>query len=143
MPKGPTRANLSSSEERTADAVILKLKTEGRSFRVIAKHLGKSLGSVTGRYYRLKGVRHPSQIMRDAEIRKNRKLRRTARNRERSMAAIQAAIELRSGVKFSAAIGRARAAGASFEMIGVCCGVSKQALHKKWRQQSEFEPKVG
>jgi transposase len=143
MPKGPTRANLSSSEERTADAVILKLKTEGRSFREIAKHLGKSLGSVTGRYYRLKGVRHPSQIMRDAELRKNRKLRRTARDGDRSMAAIQAAIELRSGVKFSAAIGRARAMGASFEMIGACCGVSKQALHKKWRQQSEFEPKVG
>ena len=31
--------------------------------------------------------------------------------------------------------------GASFEMIGVCCGVSKQALHKKWRQQCEFEPR--
>ena len=137
MSEGRSRANLCSSKDRTVDAAILKLKTEGLSFRAIAKHLGKSLGSVTGRYYRLKGVRHPSQIMRDAEIRKNRKLRRKARNRERSMAAIQAAIELRSGVKFSSAIGRARAAGASFEMIGACCGVSKQALHKRWRQQSQ------
>ena len=143
MPESRTRANLCSSKDRSADAVILKLKSEGFSFREIAKHLGKSQGSVTGRYYRLKGVRHPSQILRDAELRKNRKLRRTVREKERSMAAIQAAIELRSGVKFSIAVGRARAAGASFEMIGVCCGVSKQALHKKWRQQCEFEPRVG
>jgi transposase len=134
MPEGLTPANLCSSKEGTADAVILKLKSEGFSFREISKLLGKSLGSVTGRYYRLKGVRHPSRIMRDAELKKNRKLRRTTREKERSMAAIQAAIELRRGVKFSIAVGRARAAGASLEMIGACCGVSKQTLHKKWRQ---------
>jgi hypothetical protein len=143
MPEGRTSANSILSKVRTADAAILKLKSEGFSFREISKHLGKSLGSVTGRYYRLKGVRHPSQIMRDAELSKNRKLRRTTREKQKSMAAIQAAIELRRGVRFSVAIGKARAAGASFEMIGTCCGVSKQALHKKWRQQCEFAPRVG
>jgi hypothetical protein len=115
-----------------ADAVILKLTSEGFSFREISKLLGKSLGSVTGRYYRLKGVRHPSRIMRDAGLKKNRKLRRTTREKERSMAAIQAAIELRRGVKFSIAVG-GRAAGASLEMIGACCGVSQ--LH--WRRNPE------
>jgi hypothetical protein len=48
------------------------------------------------------------------------------------MAAIQAAIELRRGVKFSIAVG-GRAAGASLEMIGACCGVSQ--LH--WRRNPE------
>ena len=132
MLEGRSQKNLGLTKETNADAVILKLKSEGFSFREISKQLGKSLGSVTGRYYRLKGVRHPSQILRDEELKKNRKLRRTTRGKEKSMAAIQAAIELRSGVKFSAAIERARAMGASFEMIGVCCGISKQALHKKW-----------
>jgi transposase len=135
MLDGRNQANLGLTKETNADAVILKLKSEGFSFREIAKHIGTSLGSVTGRYYRLKGVRHPSQIMRDEELKKNRKLRRTSRGKEKSMAAIQAAIELRRGVKFSVAIGKARDAGASFEMIGTCCGVSKQALHKRWRQE--------
>jgi hypothetical protein len=83
-------------QKRTeADEKILALKSDGLSFREISKHLGKSLGSVTGRYYRLKGVRHPSQIARDAKIKKKRELRRAARRKERSLAAIQAAIELR------------------------------------------------
>jgi transposase len=120
-------------KENEADAVILRLKFEGLSFRDISRNLGKSLGSVTGRYYRLKGVRHPSQIARDAELSKARELRRLARNKERSLAAIRAAIELRNGAKFVVAVGRARRAGASLEMIGVCCGVSKQAIHKRWR----------
>ena len=117
-----------------ADVAILKLKSEGLSFREISKHLGKSLGSVTGRYYRLMGIRHASQIAKDAELKSNRKLRRAARMKERSLAAIQAAIELENGVEFSVAVGRAKAAGASLDMIGACCGVSKQAVHKKWRR---------
>jgi transposase len=126
-----------------ADEKILALKSDGLSFREISKHLGISLGSVTGRYYRLKGVRHPSQIARDSQIKKKRELRRAARRKERSLAAIQAAIELRKGVAFSVAVGRARAAGASLEMIGACCGVSKQALHKEWRRRVQFDPRVG
>jgi hypothetical protein len=78
----------------------------------------------------LKGVRPPSQIAGDARLKKKRELRRAARKKERSLAAIQAAIELRNGVAFSVAVGRARAAGASLDMIGACCGVSKQALHR-------------
>ncbi|WP_079537740.1 hypothetical protein [Bradyrhizobium lablabi] len=117
------------------DETILRLKSEGLSFREISKQLGKSLGSVTGRYYRLKGVRHPSQLARDAQLKRNRELHRAARKKQRSLAAIQAAIELRQGVAFSVAVGRARAAGASLDMIGTCCGISKQAVHKKWRQR--------
>jgi hypothetical protein len=49
------------------------------------------------------------------------------------LAAIQAAKELHNGVSFSIAIAKARASGASLEMIGVCCGMSKQAVHKKLR----------
>jgi transposase len=131
----PTRKRTEADEE------ILALKSDGLSFREISKHLSISLGSVTGRYYRLKGVRHPSQIARDAQIKKNRELRRAARKKERSLAAIQAAIELRNGVAFSVAVGRARAAGASLDMIGTCCGVSKQALHKRWRRQGQFDPR--
>jgi transposase len=126
-------------KENEADAVILRLKFEGLSFREISKNLGKSLGSVTGRYYRLKGVRHPSQIARDAALSKTRKLRRIARNKERSLAAIQAAIELRNGANFVVAVGRARGAGASLEIIGACCGVSKQAIHKRWRSANSQE----
>ena len=131
-------------QKRTeADEKILALKSDGLSFREISKHLGKSLGSVTGRYYRLKGVRHPSQIARDAKIKKKRELRRAARRKERSLAAIQAAIELRKGFAFSVAVGRARVAGASLEMIGACCGVSKQALHKQWRRRGHLDPRIG
>jgi transposase len=114
-----------------ADETILRLKSEGLSFRDISIHLGRSLGSVTGRYYRLKGVRHPSQIARDAQLKKARELRRTARNKAKSTAAIRAAVELRNGIAFSIAVRRALAAGASLETIGACCGVSKQALHKR------------
>ena len=120
--------------KNVADEAILALKSEGLSFCEISKHLGKSLGSVTSRYFRLKGVRHPSQIARDSELKRTRKFRRVAREKAKSSAAIQAAIDLRSGSEFSVVIERARAAGASLEMIGACLGVSKQALHKKWRR---------
>ena len=118
----------------TFDDLILLLKAEGLSFRDVSKRLGVSLGSVTGRYYRLKGIRHPSQLARDAEIKRTRKLRRLAVNKEKSSAAIQAAIDLRNGIEPSYAIGAARTAGASLEMIGACLGISKQALHKKYRR---------
>src|ERR1700724_2152380 len=79
-------------QKRTeADEKILALKSDGLSFREISKHLGKSLGSVTGRYYRLKGVRHPSQLERDAQLKRDRGLRRAARKKQKSLAAIQAA----------------------------------------------------
>jgi transposase len=116
------------------DAAILKLKSEGLSFREISRRLGKSLGSVTGRYYRPMGIRHASQVAKDAELKSNRKLRRAVRMKERSLAAIQAAIELENCVEFSVAVERAKAAGASLDMIGACCGVSKQAVYKKWRR---------
>jgi hypothetical protein len=68
--------------KRTAiDEAILRLKSEGLSFREISNHLGKPLGSVTGRYYRLKGGRHLSQIAGDAQLEKQRELRRTARKK--------------------------------------------------------------
>src|ERR1700738_895434 len=130
-------------KKSAADATILTLKSEGLTFREISNHLGKSLGSVTDRYYRLKGVRHPSQVTRDAQLKRNRELRRIARKKERSSAAIQVAIDLRNGIAFSVAVARARAAGASLEMIGACCGISKQALHKKWRRRREFDLRVG
>src|ERR1700730_14696989 len=134
MSKIRPRIKLCPSEMSAADAAILRLKLEGLSFREIANHLGKSLGSVTGRYYRLKGIRHASQIARDAELTSARKLRREIRLKERSLAAIQAAIQIENGIEFSVAVGTARAAGASLDMIGACCGVSKQALHKKLRR---------
>jgi hypothetical protein len=81
----------------------------------------------------MRGVRHPSQIARNAELSRIRRLRRIARNKAKSAAAIQAAIDLRNGSELSVVIGRAREAGASLEMIGACFGISKQALHKKWR----------
>jgi transposase len=117
-----------------ADEALLRFKSEGLSFREISKRLGKSRGSVTGRYYRLKGIRHASQIAKDAKLKRSRKLRRAIRMKERSLAAIQAAIELENGVEFSVAVGRAKAAGASWDMLGTCCGISKQAVHKKWRR---------
>jgi transposase len=119
--------------EVPADSVLLALRSEGLSFREISKRLDKPLGSVTSRYYRLKGVRHASQVKRDEELRKLREKERIAQRKVRSLAAIQAAIDLRNGISFSIAIRKARAGGASFEMIGTCCGVSKQAVHKKWR----------
>ena len=134
MPEDRTQTKVGPSKVSVPDAAILELKSEGLSFREISKHLGKSLGSVTGRYYRLKGIRHASQTAKDAELKRNRKLRRAARMKERSLAAIQAAIELENGIGFFVAVGRARAAGASLDMIGACCGVSKQAVHKKWRR---------
>jgi IS30 family transposase len=121
--------------QKAADELILAFKSEGRSFAEISKRLGKSRGSVAGRYYRLKGVRHPAQIARDAAVKRTRALRRLDRNKQKSSAAIQAAIDLRSGSKFLVVVERARAAGASLEMIGACCGISRQALHKKWRRE--------
>ena len=112
---------------------ILTMKSEGRSFREISEQLGRSLGSITGLYYRMKGVRHPSQLARDADLRQRREANRLSRKRVKNLAAIQAAIDLKNGAKFSDAVGLARASGASFEAIGVCLGISKQALHKKWR----------
>ena len=117
-----------------SDDLILSLKLEGFSFREISERLGMPLGSVTSRYYRLKGVQHPSQLARDADVKRTRKIRRLARNREKSAAAVQATIDVRNGIEFSFAIERARKVGASLEMIGVCLGISKQALHKKSRR---------
>jgi hypothetical protein len=116
-----------------ADLMLLALKSEGLSFREISKRLDKPLGSVTSRYYRLQGVRHTSQAKWDEELKRARENERVAKSKVRSLAAIQAAIDLRNGISFSIAIRTARAAGASLEMIGTCCGVSKQAVHKKWR----------
>jgi hypothetical protein len=120
--------------EQAADAAILRLKSEGLSFRLISKRLGKSVGSVTGRYYRLKGIRHASQLSKDAEIKRNRQLRRAEKIKRKSVAAFQAAIEIEKGIDFFTAVGRAKEAGVSFDMIGTCCGMSKQAVHKKWRR---------
>ena len=120
-------------KQRPLDAEILRLKSEGLSFRAMANCLGVSIGSVTSRYYRLKGVRQPSQLARDAKIKRNRFIRRNKLKAERSQAAIEAAIELRNGTPFSIAVENARKAGASLEMIGACFGMSKQALHKRCR----------
>jgi hypothetical protein len=68
---------------------------------------------------------------RDAKLKRSRLIRRTKIKNEKSLAAIQAAIELKKGIPFSIAVEKARMAGASLEIIGVCIGISKQALHKK------------
>jgi hypothetical protein len=120
-------------KENSADATILQLKSEGLSFRKISNHLGLPLGSVTSRYYRLKGIRHRSQVARDANLKRCRLIRRNKLMNEKSRAAIQAAIDLRNGIQFSVAVETARKAGASLGMIGACLGMSKQALHKKVR----------
>jgi hypothetical protein len=125
-------------KESPSDRAILQLKSEGLSFREISLQLRMPSGSVASRYYRLKGIRHRSQIARDEQLRKARLERRMARNKERSSAAIQAAIELRGGLPFSAAVGKARSKGASLEMIGACLGITKQALHKQWHQREAF-----
>jgi hypothetical protein len=117
----------------SADARILQLKSEGLSFREIANDLGLTVGSVTSRYYRLKGVRHASRVEGDAKIKRGRLMRRIKLKNEKSLAAVQAAIDFRNGSPFSVAVEKARKAGASLEMIGVCFGISKQALHKKLR----------
>jgi hypothetical protein len=65
-----------------ADETILTLKSEGLSF---SNRLGESLGTVTGRYYRLKGVRHPSQIARDAQLKKDRELTKPRRTKKRKI----------------------------------------------------------
>jgi len=122
-------------KESPTDRVILQLKSEGSSFSEISSQLCLPRGSVAGRYYRLKGIQHPSQVKRDERLREYRRMRRIARNKERSSAAIQAAIELRAGLAFSAAVGKARSKGASLEMISACLGISKQALHKQWQQR--------
>jgi hypothetical protein len=122
-------------KEDPTDRVILRLKSEGLSFTEISGQLCLPRGSVAGRYYRLKGVQHPSQVKRDERLKEYRRMSRIARNKERSSAAVQAAIELRSGLAFSAAVGKARSKGASLEMIGACLGISKQALHKQWQQR--------
>ena len=122
-------------KESPTDRVILQLKSEGLSFSEISSRLCLPRGSVAGRYYRLKGIQHPSEVKRDERLRQYRRIRRIARNKERSSAAIQAAIELRAGLAFSAAVGKARSKGASLEMISACLGISKQALHKQWQQR--------
>ena len=122
-------------KESPTDRVILQLKSEGLSFSEISSQLCLPRGSVAGRYYRLKGIQHPSEVKRDERLRQYRRIRRIARNKERSSAAIQAAIELRAGLAFSAAVGKARSKGASLEMISACLGISKQALHKQWQQR--------
>jgi hypothetical protein len=119
------------------NSTLVELKLNGQSFREISECLGMPRGTVTSRYYRLRGVRHPSQIKRDEHVKKIRQQERSARNKLRSLAAIQAARELRNGVSFSIAIAKARASGASLEMIGVCCGMSKQAVHKKLRSNAK------
>lgn len=129
------------NERNSVDAMILRLKSEGLSFRKISLELRLSVGSVTGRYYRLMGVRFPSQAEREMRRKRSRLMRRIARNKERSSAAIQAAIDLREGFAFSVAVGNARSKGASLEMIGACLGVSKQALHKQWQQDQQSNPR--
>jgi hypothetical protein len=115
------------------DAAILKMKSGGQSFSEIARRLEKSLGSITGRYYRLVGVRHPSQIARDLALKEQRKVARIVRKHAKTMAAVQASIAIKNGIEFFAAVRTARAAGASFDAIGACLGITGSALHKKWR----------
>ena len=122
-------------KEDPTDRVILRLKSEGLSFTEISSRLCSPRGSVASRYYRLKAVQHPSQVKCDERLKEYRRMRRIARNKERSSAAVQAAIELRSGIAFCVAVGRARSKGASLDMIGACLGISKQALHRQWQQR--------
>jgi hypothetical protein len=110
---------------------IPRMKAGGASFSDISAATGLTLGSVTGRYYRLKGVRHPSQIARDFALQERRKAARIAVKRARGAAAIKTAIN--KGEKLLSAVNSARASGASFALIATCLGISGQALHKKYR----------
>jgi hypothetical protein len=128
---------MTARDNSVINSALVELKLNGQSFREISERLGMPRGTVTSRYYRLKGVRHPSQVKRDEHVKKIRQQERSARNKLRSLAAIQAAKELHNGMSFSMAIAKARASGASLEMIGVCCGMSKQAVHKKLRSDAK------
>jgi hypothetical protein len=120
--------------DKPHDRVILQMKASGASFSEIANAMSSTIGSVTGRYYRLKGVRHRSQIIRDLQLKDCRRAIRAATNRRKSVAAIEAAIAIHRGCNVRSAVDAARTRGASFAMIGACLGVSGQALHKMLRK---------
>jgi hypothetical protein len=115
------------------DAAILRMKAAGLSFSHIALALEKSIGSVTGRYYRLKGVLHPAQIKRDADLKRQRAINRASRKRIKTLAALEAAIAVNRGDDFISTIAAARRSGSTFSEIGTCLGISGSAVHKKWQ----------
>jgi hypothetical protein len=96
---------------QTDDAAILRLKAHGASFGQIAQQLDRSIGSVTGRYYRLKGIRHPAQLKRDADLKRRRVANRVRRKRNKTIAAFKAAIAINSGGDFVSIIADARRHG--------------------------------
>jgi hypothetical protein len=129
--------------EKPDDAMILRMKESGSSFSDIAEATHSTIGSVTGRYYRLKGVRHPAQIIRDLNRKQLRRTVRAASNRKKSAAAIEAAIAIHKGCDLRAAVSTARALGASFSLIGACLGISGQALHKKIKSCTKKQTNFG
>jgi hypothetical protein len=123
--------------KKPGDEMILQMKAAGSSFREISKATGQSLGSVTGRFYRLRGLPYPSQIAKDAALKARRRVARKARERAAKAAAIRAAVDINNGLELKIAIPAARAAGASFAVIAACLGISKQALHKQFRRSPD------
>ena len=123
---------MQKSPDFSHDAAILSMKAAGASFRHISAQLEKSVGSVTGRYYRLKGVRHPAQLKKDADLKMRRARNRASRKHGRTMAALKAAVAINSGADFVPTIAAARRSGATFSEIGTCLGISGSAVHKKW-----------
>jgi hypothetical protein len=115
------------------DVAILRMKGAGLSFSHIALELEKSIGSVTGRYYRLKGVVHPAQIKRDADLKRHRAINRASRKRIKTLAALEAAIAINRGDDFISSIAAARRSGSTFLEIGTCLGISGAAVHKRWQ----------
>jgi hypothetical protein len=116
------------------DARLLKLKRQGRSFSVVARALSVSLGAATGRYYRLIGVKHPSRAAEVKRVSEARAARRFSKKQRQHVVAILAATKIHKGDDFRAVVDEARSAGTSFELIGVCLGISKQAVHKRYRR---------
>jgi hypothetical protein len=115
------------------DRLLLKLKDDGGSLGSVAKRLGRSLGSVTGRYYRLRSVVWPSQKARDEALKRKRRSAKRAKANEQFQVALEAMAAIERGEKLKTAVDQAIARGASLEMIGVCLGISKQAVQKRYR----------
>jgi hypothetical protein len=62
---------MTARDNSVINSALVELKLNGQSFREISERLGMPRGTVTSRYYRLKGVRHPSQVKRDEHVKKS------------------------------------------------------------------------
>jgi hypothetical protein len=125
------------------DKRLLALQAAGRSLAEIAKALGTTRGSVTGRSVRLRGIVYRSVVdswkrsnaRRSQEARKRAQLRRA-----RAKKAIgDMAKALARGMPDAKAMLRAKRAGATWRKIGEHFGISARAASERvaaWRRRS-------